>query len=108
MEHFAFDRGMTLRLIVSVLALVGFVLTLAIPRRELPFRVRPDATGGAVQPRRGMALPGGLRAGDRVLLSQQSMRMRAVLARTNVSGHRTCVFRMQRPRARLSRLRGRC
>ena len=96
MERFAFDRWAVLRLVIGVLAVIGFAVTLAVPRRELPFHLRLDATGGVIEARGWTPLPAGLQAGDRVVLAQQTARMRAVLAVENVSGNRTYILRAER------------
>ena len=71
MERFAFDRWAALRLAIGALVVPGFALTLVVPRRELPFRLHPDATGGVIEARGGTPLPAGLQGGDRVVpLSQ--------------------------------------
>ena len=96
MERFAFDRWAAMRLVIGALAVVGFALTLAAPRRELPFRLKLDATGGVIEARGWTPLPAGLQAGDRVVLSQQTSRMRAVLVNENVPGNHAHALRAQR------------
>ena len=96
MKSFAFNRWFVLRLIIGVLAVAGFALTLVIPRRELPFHLRQNAKGGVIEARRWIPLPAGLRVGDRVVISQQTPLMRAVLIRDNVPGNRTYHLRVQR------------
>ncbi len=96
MERFAFDRWAVLRLVIGVLAVIGFAVTLAVPRRELPFHLRLDATGGVIEARAWTPLPAGLQAGDRVVLAQQTLRMRAVLVNENVPASRVYSLRVQR------------
>ena len=96
MERFAFDRWAALRMVIGALAVAGFALALAIPRRELPFHLRLDATGGVIEARGSTPLPVGLQAGDRVVLDQQTSRMRAVLVNENVRGNRAYTLRVQR------------
>lgn len=96
MERFAFDRWVVLRLVIGVLAVIGCAVTLVVPRRELPFHLKLDAKGGVIETRGWTPLPAGLQAGDRVVLAQQTARMRAVLADENVSGNRAYTLRVQR------------
>jgi len=96
MERFAFDRWAALRLAIGALVVLGFALTLVVPRRELPFHLRLDATGGVIEVRAWTPLPAGLQAGDRMALAQQTVRMRAVLVNENVRGNRAYTLRVQR------------
>ena len=96
MERFAFDRWIMLRLAVGVLAVAGMAVTLAAPRRELPFHLKLDATGGVIEARGGTPLPAGLQAGDRVVLAEQTARMRAVLVDENVPGSGAYSLRVRR------------
>ena len=96
MQHFGFDRWSGLRLMLGLLALAGFALALLIPRRELPFHLRVDATGGVIEARAGIPLPPGLQVGDRVVLGEQTVQMRAVLADENVTGHAVQALRVHR------------
>ncbi len=96
MERFAFDRWSVLRLVIGAVAVAGFALALVIPRRELPFHLRQDATGGVIEARGWTPLPAGLRVGDRLAYGQQTLLMRAVLLRENVPENRIYSLRVQR------------
>lgn len=96
MERLTFSRWTVLRLLVGFLTVTGLVLTLVIASRELPFHVRWTASGGVIEPLRGVPLPAGLRAGDRLSLIQQSVRTREALKRNNVSGIGVYILKVQR------------
>ncbi|MDE3142122.1 MAG: hypothetical protein KGL09_09930, partial [Pseudomonadota bacterium] len=96
MQRFAFAHWSALRLMIGALAVVAIALTWSAPRRELPFHLKTDAAGGVIEARGWTPLPAGLQAGDRVVLAEQTARMRAVLADENVPGSRTYRLWVQR------------
>ncbi len=96
MQTSRFDRRIAFKLAISVLVASLLAMTLWMPRRELPFHLRMEAGSGVVQSRPGLPLPAGLRAGDRVVPAQQTVRMRAVLVSENIPGDAAHTLLVQR------------
>jgi hypothetical protein len=81
-------RRLILRGLVTVVTLVAAGLSVFATSRQLPFHADMKSSYAVVAPRRGVELPAGMAAGDRIPLAAQSMAVRAVLMVSNVPGDR--------------------